>query len=208
MHMNPVATALWFIESHLSDDVTLAEISDVAGVSRFHMVRAFGEMTVHSVMRYVRGRRLSEAVKSLALGAPDIMMVALDAGYGSHEAFTRAFRDQFGLTPDRVRAGGTVDELLLMEPLRMDKTSKTTLGEPRMEDGKPMLVAGLGGHFTFQSMAGIPGLWQRFHEHPDRLAGSRMAFATTPTKLGISTISPESRSRISTRCQQNLPGCG
>jgi AraC family transcriptional regulator len=48
-------------------------------------------------MRYVRGRRLTEAAKVLSDGAPDILTVALDAGYGSHEAFTRAFRDQFGV---------------------------------------------------------------------------------------------------------------
>ena len=102
--MNPVAKALWFIESHFAQEVTLVEVSDVAGVSRFHMARAFGMTTGCSVMRYVRGRRLSEAARTLAKGAPDIIGVALDAGYGSHEAFTRAFRDQFGLTPEMVRA--------------------------------------------------------------------------------------------------------
>ena len=169
--MNPVAKALWFIESHFADDVSLAEISEVAGVSRFHMVRAFGVTTGHSVMRYVRGRRLSEAAKALAKGAPDILMVALDAGYGSHEAFTRAFRDQFGLTPDMVRAGGTVENLDLMEAVRMDEKSKTTLQPPRMEDGRPLLIAGLGEHFTFENQAGIPGLWQRFHEHLGNVPG-------------------------------------
>jgi len=44
-----------------------------------------------SVMRYVRGRQLTEAARCLASGAPDILAIALEAGYGSHEAFTRAF---------------------------------------------------------------------------------------------------------------------
>ena len=57
--MNPVAKALWFIESHFTGEVTLAEISEIAGVSRFHMVRAFGMTTGCPVMRYVRGRRLT-----------------------------------------------------------------------------------------------------------------------------------------------------
>jgi AraC family transcriptional regulator len=169
--MNPVAKALWFIESHFSGDVTLTEIADVAGVSRFHMVRAFGEATGHSVMRYVRGRRLSEAAKALAKGAPDILMVALDAGYGSHEAFTRAFRDQFGLTPDMVRAGGTVDNLLLVEPVRMDGSSNTTPQTPRMADCQALLIAGLGDRYRFENLAGIPSLWQRFHEHLGHVPG-------------------------------------
>ena len=51
-------------------------------------------------MRYMRGRRLSEAARVLANGGADILTVALDFGYGSHEAFTRAFRrSQFGVNP-------------------------------------------------------------------------------------------------------------
>lgn len=169
--MNPVAKALWFIESHSADDVTLAEISEVAGVSRFHMVRAFGVTTGHSVMRYVRGRRLSEAAKALAKGAPDILTLALDAGYGSHEAFTRAFREQFGSTPDMVRAGGKVDNLRLVEPVIMDQKLRTQLQDPRIEEGRPLLIAGLGQRYVFDNLAGIPVLWQRFHDHIDHVPG-------------------------------------
>ena len=49
--MNPAQMALWFIESHLADELTLDEIAGVAGISRFHMVRAFGAATGLSVMR-------------------------------------------------------------------------------------------------------------------------------------------------------------
>src|ERR1700712_4825355 len=102
-HLNPVDRAIWFIESHLTDDLTLTRIAAIAGVSRYHMVRAFGVTTGRGVMGYVRARRLTKAAHVLADGAPDILMVALDAGYGSHEAFTRAFRDRFGLTPEALR---------------------------------------------------------------------------------------------------------
>ena len=163
--MSPVAKALWFIESHLAGEIASTDIAEAAGVSRFHMVRAFGTTAGRSVMRYVRARRLTEAAKTLAKGAPDILTVALDAGYNSHEAFTRAFRDQFGLTPDQVRAGATVENLQLTEPVTMDETPNTTLRPPRIENGPPLLIAGLGGHFDFENLAGIPGLWQRFREH-------------------------------------------
>ena len=59
--MNPAQKALWYIESHLAEPLTLDEIAGVAGVSRFHMVRAFAAATGFSVMRYVRARRLSKA---------------------------------------------------------------------------------------------------------------------------------------------------
>ena len=41
-------------------------------------------------MAHFRARKLSEAAKVLATGQIEILTVALDAGYGSHEAFTRA----------------------------------------------------------------------------------------------------------------------
>jgi AraC family transcriptional regulator len=49
--MNPAQKALWYIESHLGKALTLDEIAAVAGISRFHMVRAFAAATGCSVMR-------------------------------------------------------------------------------------------------------------------------------------------------------------
>ena len=117
--MNPAQKALWYIESHLANALTLDEIAGVGGVSRFHMVRAFAAATGLSVMRYVRARRLSEAARALAGGAPDILTLALEADYGSHEAFTRAFRDHFGVTPEAVRHAACVNKLRLQEPIMM-----------------------------------------------------------------------------------------
>src|SRR5713226_3684691 len=120
--MNPAQKALWFIESHLARELSLDEIAGIAGVSRFHLVRAFGAATGFSVMRYVRARRLTEAARALARGAPDILTLALDADYGSHEALTRAFRDHFGVTPEMVRAATSLTKLRLQEPIMMDST--------------------------------------------------------------------------------------
>ena len=92
--MNPVNKALWYVERHFTREITLDEIASAAGVSPFYLTRAFAIATGHSIMRYVRGRRLTEAARVLAQGAPDILTVAVEVGYGSHEAFTRAFRDQ------------------------------------------------------------------------------------------------------------------
>jgi AraC family transcriptional regulator len=128
------------------------------------MVRAFAAATGFSVMRYVRARRLSEAARALASGAPDILSLALDADYGSHEAFTRAFRDHFGLTPETVRSLARIDDLKLQEPIQMDSSFIENLGPPRFETGKPLLVAGIGERYNLENGAGIPSQWQRFHQ--------------------------------------------
>jgi AraC family transcriptional regulator len=161
--VNPIEAALWFIENHLGQDLSLDEIARVAGVSRFQLLRAFGMATGRTVMVYVRGRRLTEAARKLAAGAPDILKLALDSGYGSHEAFTRAFRDQFGITPEKVRSEGSLARLTLVEPIRMDRSLIVPLDPPRFEERPAFLIAGLSGRYTFETNHGIPAQWQRFN---------------------------------------------
>jgi AraC family transcriptional regulator len=100
----------------------------------------------------------------LAEALPDILALALEADYGSHEAFTRAFRDHFGVTPEAVRSSTRLDHLSLQEPITMDSTKIDNLQAPRFETSKPLLVAGLGERYTWESGAAIPGQWHRFHQ--------------------------------------------
>jgi len=160
--MNPVGKALWYIESHFAGEIALDEIAAMSGVSRYYLCRAFGTATGHPIMRYVRARRLSEAARSLAAGASDILAVALDSGYGSHEAFTRAFRDQFGITPEAVRGQRHLRNLSLVEPIKMDETLLANLPPPRFENGQPLLIAGLGARYNGATSKNIPAQWQRF----------------------------------------------
>ena len=169
--MNPAQKALWFIESHLgraSRSTTLQMLPASRGSIWCAPSRRRRDF---SVMRYVRARRLTEAARALARGAPDILSLALDADYGSHEAFTRAFRDHFGVTPEAVRAASCLDHLELLEPIQMDFNRIDTLPAPRFETGKAVLVAGVGERFNHDNGAGIPGLWQRFQQSVDGIPG-------------------------------------
>lgn len=169
--MTSVSKALWFIENRFGEELSLDQIADAAGISRYQLARAFSAATGRSVMRFVRGRRLTVAARALANGAPDILSIALEAGYGSHEAFTRAFRDQFRVTPEEVRATRCMETLDLVEPITMDDTPTTTLKPPRFETGRPMLIAGLGERYTVESSKAVPSLWQRFVPHYGHIAG-------------------------------------
>lgn len=169
--MQFIERAVWFIENRFAEEITLDDIADVGGVSRFHLSRSFGTLTGKPVMAYVRGRRLTWAAEKLLGGAPDILAVALDAGYNSHEAFTRAFRDQFGVTPEQLRAQGSLDIINLMEPIKMDNSLVIDLEEPRFEEGKPLLITGIGVRYTCDTNQGIPAQWQRFGPHIGNIPG-------------------------------------
>src|SRR5215469_1651374 len=154
--------AAWIVERNSGRDLTLNSIAEACGVSRSHLANAFGTATGLSVMHYVRARRLSEAAKALAGGAPDILTVALDAGYASHEAFTRAFREQFGVTPERVRERGSAGGLPLVGPIEFGTGATGDLEKPRICDLDVTRIVGLAERLTWNDTAKIPALWQRF----------------------------------------------
>lgn len=183
--MHPVAKAIWFIESHFGRAIALSEIADMAGMSRHHLSRRFSEMTGQNLNRYLRARRLSEAAHQLAGGADNILTVALDAGYGSHEAFTRAFREEFGVTPEMLRARRDLSGLTLQEPIRMSTIEKSSLPAPRIETLDAFIIAGLGGDFEPGKAAGIPALWQKFNAHFGHIPGQ-----VDKTAYGLCTMQP------------------
>jgi AraC family transcriptional regulator len=163
--MNPVQIALWFVESHFAEDLTLEDVAAISGCSRHHMTRAFGAATGQSLIRYMRGRRLTEAARILAKGAPDILTVAIETGYGSHEAFTRAFRNQFKSTPEQVRDQRHVLNIALVEPIDMNESPTQMPELLRFDDRQPTLIAGLNQRYSCESTAAIPSQWQRFTPH-------------------------------------------
>ncbi len=160
--MSAIARTIWFIESRFREEVSLDDLARATGLSPSYLSRMFTMGTGYTVSGYLRGRRLTEAARALADGAPDILSVALDAGYGSHEAFTRAFRDQFGLTPDAVRRRQSLKDLNLVEAMKMEAATKVQLDPPVIEEGKPIRVAGLPGHFNLENSSAIPDHWQKF----------------------------------------------
>jgi AraC family transcriptional regulator len=168
---NPAEKALWYIESHFREEMALDDIAQAAGVTRYHLSRLFGLIAGRPIMQYVRGRRLSEAARMLSQGAPDILAVAIEVGYGSHEAFTRAFRDQFSLTPEQVRARRTLNNLEIVKAIKMDERLLTNLEPPRFEKGRTLLIAGLGERYNDQTSANIPAQWQRFLPHFGHVPG-------------------------------------
>ena len=184
--MHPVAKAIWFIESHFGRPISLDEVARVAGMSRHHLSRRFSGMTGQTLASYLRARRLSEAARHLAEGAGDILGVALDAGYGSHEAFTRAFRAEFGITPEMLRKSRDLSGLTLQEPLRMTAIAKTDLPTPRFETRSAFIAAGLAIDLDQGKSAAIPALWQRLNTHfghvPGQIGREAFGLCWTPAE--------------------------
>ncbi len=177
--VNPASKALWYIETNFGNEISLDSVAQAAGVSRFHLARVFETRMGRSVMGYVRARRLTIAARQLAAGAPDILAVALDAGYGSHEAFTRAFTAAFGVTPEAMREAGSIATFNLQEAILMPNTLIDTSSPHTLQQGRAMTIGGLAGGYTPETSAAIPSLWQSFVQWlPDVPGRTGEAFTT------------------------------
>jgi len=94
---------LLYIQKNLDRELTLDELAEVAHFSPYHFHRIFRGMVGESVRAHIRRLRLERAAGRLIMGDDPIIRIALDAGYESHAAFTRAFGAMTGLSPSEYR---------------------------------------------------------------------------------------------------------
>lgn len=99
-----LAATLAYIEKNLGGDLSLEALARRAGLSPYQFHRQFRARVGEPPKRYVRRLRLERAAAWLKLSSCHVTEVALGAGYATHEAFTRAFRARFGVSPLRFRA--------------------------------------------------------------------------------------------------------
>ena len=158
--MDVISKSVDFIERHLDEAPALDAVAAAAGVSRSYLARVFIACTGMTTLGYARARRLTRAATALANGAPDILTVALDAGYESHEAFSRAFRAQFGLSPQDLRTRGSLAGLRLQTRFSQSR-GQIALDPPRIVEHAPLRLAGLMDRFSTAGAAEIAALWQR-----------------------------------------------
>jgi AraC family transcriptional regulator len=98
-----IQQVLAHIQHNLDGPLPLDELAGVAHFSPFHFHRVFRGMVGEAVGEHVRRLRLERAARRLQRSERAIIEVALEAGYETHESFTRAFADAFGMPPSEFR---------------------------------------------------------------------------------------------------------
>lgn len=104
------------IHRHLDEELTLAALAQVACFSPYHFHYVFRGIVGEGLGEYIRRQRLERAWHRLHDGRLPVSRIAANAGYGSHEAFDRAFKVHFGLTPTDARRAGEVSATLPPPP--------------------------------------------------------------------------------------------
>lgn len=102
-YLDRIRRVLRFVQEHLDNELTPDECARVAHFSRYHFHRIFSGLVGESLREHVRRIRLERAAGELRRTDRSVIEIALAAGYGAHEPFTRAFRAHFGAPPAELR---------------------------------------------------------------------------------------------------------
>ncbi|HKD52154.1 MAG TPA: AraC family transcriptional regulator [Candidatus Acidoferrum sp.] len=100
-----VTRAVRMIERKTDMELSLRDLAREAGLSPYHFLRTFQQVTGVTPHQYIRRMRLREAAARLAAHKDKILDIALDSGFGDVSNFNRAFRAEFGVPPRTHRAG-------------------------------------------------------------------------------------------------------
>lgn len=99
-----IADVLRHLESTLDSPHTLAELAEIAGLSRYHFIREFRAVTGVTPHQWLLRARFRDAAERLVARRDSVTDIALDVGFDDLSNFIRSFRAEFGVSPSRYRA--------------------------------------------------------------------------------------------------------
>jgi len=175
--MDRFLQGLRYIEDHLLKRFTVADVARAAGYSAYHYCRLFNSLTGDSVMGYARKRRLTMAAQALTNGAGTRLIdLALDCGFESQAAFTRAFKRHFGTPPGAVRKSGRTWLPRCRWPLdaaALAYLSETVTMKPNFIEHGDISFVGLREEAEPKTRVDGPALWRRFVPLMDKIPHRR-----------------------------------
>lgn len=123
-HARSILKAQLFIQQHLDEELTLHQVAKAACFSPYHFHRIFHAFTGESLNHYIRRLRLEKAAGRLRYTDELVTEIALDSGYQTPSAFTRAFCRVMGVSPKRYRSCGMGQFDGQKNPFRKKENSK------------------------------------------------------------------------------------
>jgi AraC family transcriptional regulator len=99
-----LARVVAYIDDNIGRDITLADLAQLVGVSKYYLIRGFRAATQRTPYGYLVERRLARAVDALQDGTLSVEQIARDAGFKSAPGFSNVFKKHYGMSPSKFRA--------------------------------------------------------------------------------------------------------
>jgi AraC family transcriptional regulator len=177
-YYDSILRAVDYIEKNLTEDINLDRIIGCTSFSKFHFMRVFKSILGYSINEYVRRRKITEAARLLIKTDIRIIDIAFMYAYNSQEAFTRAFKEVYDITPNLYRTNKIEYKNIEQLPLSEGMLSLKSLGayvEPFIVERERFIIAGLeyrGQNTNYE----VPKLWNIFSKYmgsiPNRINDS------------------------------------
>lgn len=162
-HRIKIQRSIEFIELNIKGEISPDALADMAGFSQKHYYRLFKKYVGISVMDYIRQRKLAHAIFDIMTGS-HILDAALDYGFESHGGFTKAFKKQYGLPPQKYMIYATAVQ---PQPVNLFSQAekygtKGAIMEPRIVHKSAFKIAGYGiSTNRVKSTRDCPALWDK-----------------------------------------------
>lgn len=162
-YLKSLEKAITLIEDRLGD-ISVEEVAREAGYSYYHLNRLFTSILGESVGSYIKKRRLADGAKKLLYTNKRVIDIAIENGFESSEAFSRAFKSMYRTSPvfyrkNRLDVIIGAKKQINSEFLRHIATGVTV--KPRILETGEIRVAGIRGNTTLNQNT-IPRIWEKF----------------------------------------------
>lgn len=183
--LSPLERAIGYIEDHLNENIGLSDVSREIGYSYYHMTRLFSSVLGESVGHYINRRKLYIASEKIIHSDKRVIDIALDSGFESPEAFSRAFKAVFGSSPVDYRKSGldlVINAKRKLAPEDVCHIANNISRSPEILTLEEIKIAGLRGTTSIFDNR-LPELWEKFLRlHAELLGISSIGYGICETQ--------------------------
>jgi len=170
-YLASLENAIEYIEQHLDDEIRPDDIAKAAGYSLYHLTHIFTAVIGEPIGGYIQKRKLSNAARILLYSKKRVIDIAVESGFHSSEAFSRAFKSVYGISPSAYRKQGI--ELYVGSKKKLDKDTLQHLStvitvKPQLVEMDAVRVAGIRGE-TSTLHNTLPALWEQFRRLEEKI---------------------------------------
>ncbi|GMQ55914.1 AraC family transcriptional regulator [Vallitalea sediminicola] len=165
---NAIFKSINTIEETIENNILIPELAKQYGFSSYYYSRLFKGITGFSPKSYITGRKLTLSTSDVILNEMKIIDIAFKYGFGSHEAYTRAFQKMFGLSPSEVRKNKTypMDRgMKKLTPARIQQMDHLVKSTPELIVKDDIKLVGIPFYYDIQFNNNLSEPWGHLMSH-------------------------------------------
>lgn len=170
-YLKQLEKSILFIENNLKEKITAYDAAEAAGYSYYHFHRVFEAVLGETIGSYIRTRRLASASRELIYSDKRIIDISMEYQFESQEAFHRAFKKQYGVTPGSYRKSRIDTIIGVRKGLSITSLRHLCSGvtvQPKVKTIDEVMLVGIKGSITLENNK-LLQMWKTFNSCVDKI---------------------------------------